>query len=170
LLACPTRRSSDLEQYRAVLEARNALPEGRAGDLGYRQKVDEVQEFGSKIQEKLDGKQLDDQNINITIDGFHLMGSLSTIYEPARIDYRFGKVRSKDKIACWIRHLMFQLEKTARHSGRSWFYCWNNSSFKEYFLAPVEEPLPILKELLQLYWQGLHSPLSFYGISSYAYA
>src|SRR5699024_11127943 len=108
--------------------------------------------------------------VKVKIDDYHLMGSLNSIYESARIDYRFGKARSKDKIAWWIRHLLFQLEKPADHSGRSRFYSWNNSSFKEYFLSPVEEPLPILKELLQLYWQGLHIPLLFYGKSSYTYA
>src|SRR5699024_1117083 len=140
-------KDQTLEQYRAVLEVRKALPIGQAGALSYQQKGEEVQELRTKRQEKLDEKDLDDQSVKVKIDDYHLMGSLNSIYESARIDYRFGKARSKDKIAWWIRHLLFQLEKPADHSGRSRFYSWNNSSFKEYFLAPVEEPLPKLKEL-----------------------
>jgi exodeoxyribonuclease V gamma subunit len=37
-------------------------------------------------------------------------------------------------------------------------------------ISPVAEPLPVLEQLLQLYWTGLSQPLKFFPESSYAFA
>jgi exodeoxyribonuclease V gamma subunit len=37
-------------------------------------------------------------------------------------------------------------------------------------ISAVTEPLPVLEQLLQLYWTGLSQPLKFFPESSYAFA
>ena len=37
-------------------------------------------------------------------------------------------------------------------------------------IAPVAKPLPVLEQLLRLYWAGLREPLKFFPASSYAFA
>lgn len=163
-------KQQPLESYKRVIRSRDMLPEGWSGAEGYRKKTAEVQEFGAEIQERLDQKELPDQEVNIEIGDFHLVGTLSNIYPDAQMTYRFGKARPQDLIDWWIRHLLFQQVKPEGHSGRSVFFAWEDGTFEEHHLAPVEDAITPLNNLLNLYWEGLQKPLHLYCKSSYAYA
>jgi exodeoxyribonuclease V gamma subunit len=44
-----------------------------------------------------------------------------------------------------------------------------NEPFAEYRLSPIGDTRPILKQLLQIYWQGLHQCIYFFPQSSHAF-
>jgi exodeoxyribonuclease V gamma subunit len=159
-----------LETYEKVIRSRDLLPEGWSGEQTYRQKATEVTTFGNEIKYRLDQQQLANLEVNLEINGYRVVGTLSNIYKDAQITYRFGKARPKDKIDWWIRHLLFQQVKPQGHSGSSLLFSWDNSSLEEYRLSPVNNAEEVLAELLDWYWKGLRKPLSLYCKSSYAFA
>ena len=156
--------------YEQILIARDMLPEGWSGKQAFDQRTDEVEEFGTKLTSILQ-QQLEDCEADITIDDFHLVGKLSNIYEQAQIYYRFGRMQPKYLIDLWIKHLVFQIVKPVGHKGISRLFTRDkNEPFAEYRLSPVENPRPILKQLLQMYWEGLQRCIYFFPQSSYAFA
>lgn len=164
-------KKKSLDTYYENLKARDMLPEGWTGEEACRQKAGEVRMFGNEIQQRLDQQPQPDQEIDIEIGEFRMVGILTNIYRKAQITYRFGKARPRYLIDWWIRHLLFQPVKPAGHSGKSLFFAWDESSFKEYSLSPPEGHVEtILSNLLELYWQGMQYPLHLYCKSSYAYA
>lgn len=163
-------KEQPLDSYEQVMQSRNMLPEGWSGEQGYRNKAADVKTFGNKIKERLNQKKLEDREVNIGIDDFHLVGTLFNIFPGAQVIYRFGKARPKDLIDWWIRHLLFQLVKPDGHSGKSLFFSWDEGAFQEHSLAPVQDAINPLNNLLELFWEGMQKPLHFYCKSSYAYA
>ena len=163
-------KEQPLAPYERVMQSRNMLPEGWSGEQGYRKKAADVEAFGAKIKERLDQKRLEDREVSMEIGEFHLVGTLSDIYPDAQVIYRFGKARPKDLIDWWIRHLLFQRAKPEGHPGRSLFFAWEDDAFQEHSLAPVQDVMTPLKNLLGLFWEGMQKPLHLYCKSSYAYA
>ena len=66
----------------------------------------------------------------------------------------------------WAEHLLWSAinrgERPAKTVVLGTKSLWN--------ISPVAEPLPVLEQLLQLYWTGLSQPLKFFPESSYAFA
>ncbi|NGP88015.1 exodeoxyribonuclease V subunit gamma [Fodinibius halophilus] len=163
-------KEQSLESYEQVMRSRDMLPEGWTGEQAFRQKAREVEEFGTEIQQRLDEQPLADLELSLDIGDFRITGTLTDIYRGARMEYRFGKARPKDKVGWWIRHLLFQQRKPADHPGNSMLFSWNEGSFEEHRLSPVSESENLLVQLLDYYWQGLQQPLPIFCKSSYAYA
>ncbi len=163
-------KKESLESYEEVMQSRDMLPEGWSGEQAYRQKATEVRAFGHEIRQYLELQQLDDLEVDFSINDFRVIGTLSNVYEGAQMTYRFGKARPKDKIDWWIRHLLFHEVKPRNHSGHSLLLSWDKGSFEEYRLFPVENAEMVLGDLLSWYWKGLQKPLQLYCSSSYAFA
>ncbi len=159
-----------LESYRRILESRDMLPEGWSGRQAYQQKAKEVRDFGAEIIEAFDQQELEDCEVDLDIGDYRIVGNLSDIYEQALMRYRFGKMRGKDMIDLWIRHLLFQQVKQAGHPGYSRLFTRDKDTpFAVYQLWPVEDSESILAELLNIYWQGLQQCIYFLPKSSFAY-
>lgn len=163
-------KEKPLESYQEVMRSRDMLPEGWRGEQDFSKKAQEVRAFGEEIQQRLYQQELPEQEVNLDINDFRITGTLSGIYSESLIEYRFGKARAKDKVEWWIRHLLFQEVKPEGHPGESVLFTWDDGSFKELHLSPVEEARAKLADLLEWYWQGLQKPLPLYCKSSYAFA
>lgn len=163
-------KEESLENYEQVMQSRDLLPEGWSGRQEYQQKATEAREFGEAIQQQLDQQQLDDREVNIKINDFHISGVLTDVFTDLQLTYRFGGARAKDKIDFWIRHLLFQLAKPDGHPGKSLMVNWDDATLQQRRLQPVADSQTILADLLDWYWQGLQYPLDFYCKSSYGYA
>lgn len=164
-------KDKSLQDYQENVEARDLLPEGWSGERAFNQRVHEVEEFGHNIKEVLNQQQIEDLNVDIKLGDFHIVGTLSDIYQKARISYRFGSMRPKDVIDLWIKHLLFQKVKPNEHPGVSRLFTRHNrKNFVEYRLGPVENSQSILEQLLDQYWQGLQSNSYFFADASFAYA
>lgn len=163
-------KDKPLDSYRHVLESRDMLPDGWSGEQAYNQKVKEVRDFGSEIATTFDRRELDDLEVDCEIDSFRIVGKLSDIYDNALMRYRFGKMRPKDLIDLWIRHLLFQQVKPASHPGYSKLFTRDKKTpFAEYRLSPIEDPKPILSVLSKMYWEGLQQCIYFFPETSFAY-
>lgn len=163
-------KGQSLDSYRRILESRDMLPEGWSGRQAYREKAREVRDFGSEIAAVFDQPELEDCEVDLDIGDYRIVGKLSDIYERALMRYRFGRMRAKDVIDLWIRHLLFQQVKPAGHPGYSCLFTRDKDTpFAVYQLSPVEKSETILEDLLDFYWQGLQRCIYFFPKTSFAY-
>ena len=160
-----------LESYQKNLQAKDMLPEGWSGQRAFQERVKEVRDFGGNLDWILDEQQMEDLEVDLSVGDFRLTGKLSGIFENARIDYRFGRMRPKDVIDLWIKHLCLQGVKAEGHEGISRLFTRHKrKDVVEYRLKPTAEFGAILEQLLGMYWQGLQQCCYFFPESAFAYA
>ncbi len=164
-------KEKPLESYQKNLQAKDMLPEGWTGQRAFQARIKEVRYFGENLNWILDQQQVEDLEVDLQINDFRLRGKLSDIYENARITYRFGRMRPKDIIDLWVKHLCLQVVKPDGHPGISRLFTRHKrKDFVEYRLGPTEDSEMILKQLLGMYWEGLQQCCYFFPESTFAYA
>jgi len=87
--------------------------------------------------------------------------------DSGRISCRVGRIRAKDIIQQWIRHLILsvRLGQVESHLiGQNW------DEVTEWRLSPVSQPIKWLNELVDRFWLGLEEPLILFPESSLCYA
>lgn len=160
----------NLESYRPLIFAQDRLPENWPGEQAFAKEAEEVTQFGRHIKQRFNQKKLEATELDIQIDDFHIFGRLDQIYEEEQLLYRFGKMRPKDVIELWIKHLLFQLGKPDSHSGISSLYTRGKKKPMAFYqLSPVTNAHEILHDLLRLYWAGLQGNTMFFPNISFAY-
>jgi exonuclease V gamma subunit len=82
------------------------------------------------------------------------------------VRFRSAKVTARDRLNLWIRHLALNAAETALVPRTS--ILLGTDGAWEY--APVPDAPERLRQLLEIYWQGLCQPLKFFPKLSYAYA
>ena len=163
-------KEKPVDEFDRILKARDMLPEGWSGEQAYQQKADQASIFASHVKKELNQRQLDEVEVDMKIEEFRIVGTLSNIFEGSQISYRFGSTRSKDLIDLWIRHLLFQEIKPEGHSGYSRLFTRNNKKpVEEHRLSPVKEAQSRLSKLLDMYWEGMRQCIYFFPDSSHAF-
>ncbi len=154
------------ECFHAV-RCRGILPPARHGELLFESAVNELKEFSKKIREKLSGVLMDPLDFELDVDGgFRLSGRLESIRTDGMIRYRPAKFKARDKIRAWIEHLVLNLVKPEAYPGKTVLVMKD----KDVTFSRVENPLPLLKKLIDFYWKGLSEPVRFFPETSMAYA
>ncbi|SMO40387.1 exodeoxyribonuclease V subunit gamma [Fodinibius sediminis] len=153
-------------------QSRDLLPEGWIGEHDFTERVQEVQEFGNNLKSLLDRQKMEDEEVDLAVGDFRIVGRLTGIYKHHhRIDYRFGSMRPKDVIDLWIKHLCLQAVKTSNQGGTSRLFTRHKKKrYAEYQLGSVAGYRQILGELLMTYWRGLQRCCYFFPESAFAYA
>ncbi len=166
-------KDQSLESYYEVARSKNLLPDGWAGRQEYDQKLAWVNAFGAYIKSRIDGKPLESDEIHIQRDNYLLTGQLNDIYSNEQILHRFGKMRPKDLINLWIRHLLFQIVKPEGHSGQSRLITRDKKDeFKavSFKLIVPENSHRMVEKLINIYEKGLRENTLFFPSISYKYA
>ena len=101
----------------------------------------------------------------IYLSGYNLSGRLTGIYDNGVVHYRYAKTKGRDLIRTWIYHLAYCHGNPPFGNGNSILIC-KDAIWK---FDPVAEPLQVLKDLLDVYWQGLSEPIHFFPDSALAY-
>lgn len=160
-----------LDEYQQHLQARDMLPEGWNGDRAFQQRKREVEEFCEHLERLLADQPVDDREVDMTLNGFRIVGRLSDLYKTARMTFRFGYMRPKDVVDLWIKHLCFQEVKPEGHPGISRLFTRHKKQdFAAYVLGAVDDHRDILEQLLNTYWQGLQQCCYFFPEASFTYA
>ncbi|MBW1818371.1 MAG: exodeoxyribonuclease V subunit gamma [Deltaproteobacteria bacterium] len=158
----------------AVAQASGSLPYGTVGQCAYRGLSDDMEGFYDKLSPLLMRPQLDPLPIDLRLGETDLTGYLRGVYQDNRLQYRCGKLRPRDRLDTWIRHLALNCMSPDEYprvtvlggidpevkKARAWLSV-------EY--GPVEECREILESLLDLYRRGLEKPLRFFPESSWQY-
>jgi len=160
-----------LESFENVAVAQDRLPENWPGHQAFEQQSRKVKTFGARIQEAVNQTPIDTVEVDVKMGDFSIVGRLDSIFEQEQLLYRFGKMRPKDCIELWFKHLLFQLAKPANHPGKSRLITFEkDQSIKQCPLPPIPDSRSMLIELLNLYWTGMQHCIYFFPETSYAYA
>jgi exodeoxyribonuclease V gamma subunit len=128
--------------------------------------LDKSKEFTQKVKNEIGNQQLlPPLDIDLTIRKFRLYGRLTEIWPHRMCRFRCAKQKAKDLVRLWIEHLVLNAADADQYPETSKLIMADRTtSFK-----PVEDPIAILGQLLELYQLGLTKPLPFFPESSFAY-
>lgn len=143
--------------------AEGVLPHGIAGALIFQEILEPVRSLAVSLAQH-PTPDLEPLEINLHIDNFKLRGVLNQLTRNGIVEQRVGRLRSKDRLSLWIRHLALCAMQPPGVALNSCFVAKD----AQLQLQPVAQPLLWLSDLLALRWQGLRSPLAFFPESSFA--
>jgi len=170
-LMAAVHNPADEEAIFRRLVARGVLPHGNLARREFDGVMDDVRRLWQRLAAaRGDAGALSPQafDLEFTIDGqsFHLRGSLDSLYENGRIVTRpVAKISARDRLAHWLGHLV--LNSLPGDLPRESVFLDRDSSHR---LPPVDDPAPLLADLLAVYWRGLHGWLALAPETSLAYA
>ena len=150
------------ELYRRINLCGN-LPNGYMGEKVYKLLADDIGELAEEIKPffKTGMRRVSGM---VEINGIKLSAVIDGVTDDVFVMYRAGKLRPIDRIELYVKHLFLQLYKG--FSGEACFYATDENLA----LLPEQDPIQKLADMLNLYLQGLSSPLPFFAKSSFAYA
>jgi len=155
------------DEMLARVRSLGILPPGRHGDSLFADQVAETSGFAKKISERLaQSEPLPYLDIELAIGGFSLSGRLDNIRSDRMYRYRSAKMKAKDLLKTWLEHLALNAAGAAGYPLETLLIMTD----KTVAFRPVENPRAVLQSILELYWQGLTSPLPFFPESALAYA
>ena len=161
-------RLADLrvQDSRQLIRASGRLPAGIAGDIHYAQLGRDVEAFFKQLQPYKPKNFDPPASFDLEVGDFLISGHFSRITPAGLLFYRPATIKPKDLLRAWVEHLLWSaIEREGKPANTVVLgtkSLWN--------ISPVAEPLPVLEQLLQLYWAGLSQPLKFFPESSYAFA
>lgn len=154
------------EQCYRVLRAAGQLPHGVAGRAVHDEVSGEVMQFSQTLEGFIPGDAPQSLEVEIDLSPFQISGKLEPVYPRGMVMYRLAKLRPKDLMTAFIRHLALCLSNRNVIQLKSYLIC--KDAIWEF--NPPSQPDRILQKYLDLYWEGLQSPLLFFSLTSFEYA
>ncbi|MBW1798446.1 MAG: exodeoxyribonuclease V subunit gamma, partial [Deltaproteobacteria bacterium] len=164
----------DLKDFLPLTRAGGLLPHGTVGECTYEGLSSGVEGFAEKMVPYMQGKTLDPLEVDLPIAGFRVTGRIPSIYTERLVQYRYARVKPKDRLKIWIYHLALNT-LNADHYPRTAMLAGLMPQGKDPVLVAWEYPSmekseAILEDLLEKYRAGLVRPLHFFPKSSWEYA
>lgn len=148
------------------VRAEGRLPGGAGGRIVFTDLALEAKRFAAAIGAAAPEERRPQETFSLTIGAFKIVGSLPKIHGGKAIHHRFARLRGKDLLTVWLHRLVADaLENKPAPQGSLLFHRDGGCR-----LRPAETPFPLLTNLLDLFWNGLSSPLPFFPDTSLAYA
>jgi exodeoxyribonuclease V gamma subunit len=88
--------------------AEGRWPLGTPGTLAFREKSRAIESFLHRVDAQQMGQKQTGLSVDLTLDGYQLVGTLNNIHENGIFLLRFGKLRGRDLLTGWIHHLLAQ--------------------------------------------------------------
>lgn len=159
LQASDNARHGLQERLRAQLKLADRLPIGPVAEAQLDRLEAELLPWISPLKQWLGAPQpAANQSFRLQIGGWTLEGQPPRRYACGYVDMRPASLKGKDRLRAWLQHLLLQTVDPG-----SPFY-WLGIDKKEPAMLrfqPVDEPLRLLEDLLQLRAEGLCQPLYF---------
>jgi exodeoxyribonuclease V gamma subunit len=157
---------ADAGALRALARAAGELPAGAAGELAYREMAGPVEALAGAAAGEA-ARALEPLEVDLTLGAFRLRGWLRGLTPQGVLGYRPARVRARDWIELWVRHLVLNALAPAGSALASRHLGEDGEVVR---LAPVADAAGRLEGLLGAYWQGLSEPLPLFPETSFAYA
>jgi exodeoxyribonuclease V gamma subunit len=155
-----------VEDSRDLVRASGRLPAGKTGDAYHAQIGWQVESFCKILQAYKPNDFEPMTSFDLAVDEFSISGDFSQIVSAGMLFYRPAKIKGKDLLRAWVGHLLWNASDRRGKSAET-FVLGTESIYK---FAAVAEPLPLLRQVLDMYWTGLSAPRKFFPESSYAFA
>jgi exodeoxyribonuclease V gamma subunit len=89
-----------------VMRAAGLLPHGRVGEVVFGRTCAEVEQLAVRVEGARAGAPLAPLAVDLDLGLVRLRGTLGDVTRTGLVTVRVGKVRAKDRVALWIRHLV----------------------------------------------------------------
>ena len=157
-----------------VVRASGVLPHGTPGEWTFDRSWRSVDAFFRVLEDHRGGESPKFLDVDLSLGGFRLTGRVEGLYREQALRYRVGRIRAVDRLSAWLNHLALCAGEGASRLGKTLLAGRKVEKRKEETVfclyRPVPDPLPLLEELLSLYWEGLQGPLPFFPETSGAWA
>jgi exodeoxyribonuclease V gamma subunit len=150
--------------HRALLRARGDLPQGRFGDLAWRNVADAVAPIAAALAPQLAGAQ--QLPIDLEVGGRHVVGTLRRVTAQGLVRYTVAAFKPKYLLGAWVEHLALLAAAPVGVNPQTRVVARDQS----WLLGAVDDPAACLAALVRLYVEGLCEPLPFFAASSYEWA
>lgn len=153
-----------------VLRARGCLPHFVSGDVFYDDLHATVEAIRGRWSELTRGAPMRKLDVDLTLDGMHLSGSLSELFDAAHVRVQYSEPQGRHELRHFVRHVVMRcmaeqdpglrLPRSSHLIGRESSLC----------LELKGSAADALRELLGLYVQAVSEPLPLFTSSSRKYA
>ena len=155
-----------LADCRDLVRAAGRLPAGVTGDVHHAQAGWQVESFCKRLQAFKPNAFEPPMGFDFGISEFSISGSFNQVVPAGMLFYRPATIKPKDLLRAWVEHLLWNA--TDRKGRPAETFVLGTESIHK--LAPVSEPLEVLRQLLVVYWAGLSEPAKFFPETSHAFA
>ncbi|MBT6504566.1 MAG: exodeoxyribonuclease V subunit gamma [Deltaproteobacteria bacterium] len=157
-------------EVRDFFQANGILPPENVGRVLYNQQQDSATQFLAAVRSYLREETAPPVTVDCEIGGFRLSGKVEDFGPSGLIQYRFARLRAKDRIGSWLRWLVLNLLVPESQNRQAILVGLNHKKVIQTLSAdPVQMPESFLVQLLKLYREGLTRPLPFFPGASEAY-
>ena len=150
----------------AIAHAAGVLPHGRMGDALFQREDDAIQTFARKLEPHLGSVRLEPVTLGTDCGDLRLVGTLRGVTAAGLLLYRAAKLTVNDRVGAWIRHLALNAARPKGAERRTRVIAQDRTLD----FAPVAAARDHLRELLELYCEGLRRPLHFFPKTACEYA
>jgi exodeoxyribonuclease V gamma subunit len=157
-------KAKNLETFYRVAKASGQLPHGQPGAYTYDHLAGSVQPFIDRLKSYLTGEKPEPLVFSLPVAGFHLKGTIASLYPKGLIRYRFTSLKGKDYLGLWMEHLV--LNSIAGNAAKGSFLFGEKEAWQ---MTAVDEASKWLALLVEQYWKGLMAPLKFFPEAAWAY-
>jgi exodeoxyribonuclease V gamma subunit len=130
--------------------ARALLPLGEAGRLAFAEIVEQTARLVSAVHKLTGDEKPQTRDIDLTLGDWHVQGRIADVYPQAGLVYaRAGKVRAKDRLSVWVRHLALAASEGTVTAGH--FIGMDKDKAEHLTWGAVIDPRSELIRLCELY-------------------
>jgi exodeoxyribonuclease V gamma subunit len=149
-----------------AVRAAGLLPHGRPGECFFQKSCRSIEDFLEELRPYREGGPLAPLEVDLTLGVFRVVGRIEGLYPQGLLHFRYAKVKPKDRLRLWIRHLLVNRIGFPGYPDQARLF--GQDKVRGY--PPVPDSEALLMGLLDLYWRGLQKPLHFFPHTSWVYA
>lgn len=172
-LLARAERGARLDDSKAWAQATGLLPEGAPGDVDLAPVVDTARAIASVVEHWRAGGRAPPTAVDLAFDKTTFVGVLHDVYPKAQVLAQFARVKPKNELSTWVRHLAFAAGTAER---RATVLVGRPPEGDERVVVRLFEPLDAvdatrhLSTLLGFYRLGQKAPLCFFPQASRRFA
>jgi len=148
------------------LRAGGFIPPGAPGDCWFEDACSSIEGLAKRVAALRAGAAREPVNVDLALSGFRITGKITGLYPGGLIRHEL-RDRERDRLTFWITHLILDCLGEAPLSPAVSALC--TEKLNCIYKCPPDSR-GVLRDLLDVYWQGLKRPLPFFPRSSWAYA
>ncbi|OSN08155.1 exonuclease V subunit gamma [Lonsdalea britannica] len=137
------------------MRAAGELPYGAFGELYWQTQLNEMRDLAARVREERQLDMLDNQELDITLDGVRVTGWLTQIQHDGLLRWRPGKISLVDGMMLWLEHLAYCLNGG---EGDSRIYGREDSGWRFPALSEAQAR-EFMALMISGYQQGMNQPL-----------
>lgn len=158
------------EELFAALTATGQLPQVPFDRLAFTDLADQAERLAEPLYDLL-AEPREPLAVHLDLGRWHLTGQLTGCFRTGRVTWRSGARKAADLVELWLLHLVLHLAGPADLVRRSTYLARDRNGTPQWFvLGPVDDPAPLLRDLLDRYQLGLTRPLHFFPKTALAWA